>query len=184
MSSEVFRIGFDLSGVVVNTHPFGPDSRPPYHFCPPMEHALEAIRSAVDVYGVDSVFIITRASWPGRKGEIRRWLRRWFFFEATGLKPENLIFCQKRQSKGRICRLMRISCFVDNHYEALNGINKQVQLFAFRPKEHERQLFPHLHDRVTVVQSWLEFCRHLRLKPVLPPPPGVRRKKRRKSKKS
>jgi len=84
----------------------------------------------------------------------RHWLQYHEFFEQTGIPPENVRFCRKRQEKAQICADLGATYFIDDRLEVLSYLTDVPYLYLFNPDESELRQFVSILPRVTRVSSW------------------------------
>ena len=96
--------------------------------------------------------------------KIRRWFTHHGFDEVI---PQELIrFCQTWEGKVILCEMRGTTHFIDNHLAPLAPMVERIpNLYLFRP-DRERGTNKYLwhlveSGKVTLVQSWSEFCEHV-----------------------
>ena len=128
-----------------------------------MPDAFESIKRLTSRYfGADRVFLISKCGTNMQK-KTRAWLLERAFYEKTGVKPENVLFCQERHEKAKICERLELTHFVDDRMEVLVHMIKVLQppahLFLFQGKGEELARFPYELAVVKEVSSWFELTR-------------------------
>lgn len=91
---------------------------------PPMPGAFDAIARLVQAYQ-GRVWLVSKAG-PRIAGRTERWLAHWHFFELTGLPPQQLRFCRRREDKAPICAELGLEAFVDDRADVLSHLRGLV----------------------------------------------------------
>ncbi len=116
------RIGIDIGRVIIQGD--GPDtsfvggSDEEALRAPAVDGAFASLARIVALFGPDDVFLVSKC---GKRVEARTrtWLAHHRFFEATGIREENLRFCRAREQKAPICAELGIRFFVDDRIDVL-----------------------------------------------------------------
>jgi hypothetical protein len=104
---------------------------------PPMPEAVESIASIVRA-AESRVWLVSKCG-PRIQARTRLWLKRWRFFEGTGLPAENLRFCLKRPEKADHARALSLTHFIDDRLDVIDALRGVVaNLILFGP---QRQAF-------------------------------------------
>jgi hypothetical protein len=117
---------------------------------------VETVKRLIDLKFGEHAYIVSKC---GKKIQDKtlRWLEHHRFYERTGLKPERVHFCRKREEKAGICKELGITHFIDDRLEVLGYLIPHVEhLFLFRAGEDEVSKFRHHLPRVKRVESWKE----------------------------
>lgn len=157
------RLGVDIGGVVMEGVNAAADTSffsDNYLNTPALPGAIAALRwLSAERFG-KNIFLVSKC---GAKTEARtrEWLKLHRVYARSGLSPERLYFCRKREDKAPICRKLGITHFVDDRLEVLGHLETVPHRFLFKPQEAEVALFArHLPD-VTRVETWGEALGHL-----------------------
>jgi hypothetical protein len=133
---EKIRIGIDIGNVIFggggeDTSFFGDN----FLNTPTMEGSFEAIASLSQTY---DIWLISKC---GQKVQDKTllWFAHHEFFEATGVNPEQVIFCRKRPEKAGIAESLGLRAFIDDRediIESMKGIVDQPILFTSWAETH------------------------------------------------
>lgn len=131
-TAEGPRLGLDIGRVIIGPPAGG--GRPDTRFLdgdeqaalatPPMPGAFDAIARLVQAYQ-GRVWLVSKAG-PRIAGRTQRWLAHWHFFELTGLPPQQLRFCRRREDKAPICAELGLEAFVDDRADVLSHLRGLV----------------------------------------------------------
>lgn len=147
-----YRIGLDVGGVLINTLNDDPSTSffgDNYIHTTPVQGALEAVSTLIQILGADNVFIISKASKKTQRKTLL-WLAAHNFFSA-GFSSCNLHFCDAWAEKASIARQLRLNCFVDDRIDVLNymhGIVRHRVWFGSQP-DNVRSI-----HRLLVARNW------------------------------
>lgn len=158
MGPQVGSIGIDVSGVIVERS--NGKTEMPFDGAllevAPVEGAFEAIaRINCDIFE-GRVFVISKCgSKSQKKKKTLQWMDRLGFFRMTGIPPEQVFFCRKREEKAAIARKLKLTHFIDDRLETLGYLKRIVKnRFLFQGRADEIQRYErHLKDIVRV-ESW------------------------------
>lgn len=114
---------------------------------------FDAIKFLVHDIGGE-VWIISKVNELRQKRTLD-WLNKVDFYQQTGLKKENVIFCDKREDKAQICRDLNINYFVDNS-EHVSQLLQEVVPYIFFWGEKDRKTYKSLASNVIPVNNWDE----------------------------
>ena len=157
------RLGVDIGGVIIEGASASADTSffsDNYLMTPALPGAIEALRRLSDERFGENIFLVSKCG-ARTEQKTREWLAHHLVYARTGLAPERLHFCRKRQEKAPICRDLGITHFIDDRLEVLGYLETVPQRFLFRPWEEEVALHAVLLPQVTRVESWAEVERHL-----------------------
>lgn len=148
------RIGIDFGGVILPIfNKKGSDTQLNNNFSSIrlQSDAFNKIQSIVRSFK-GKVWIISKAGC--RVEELsRKWLYDNKFFEFTGVKENNLIFCNKRSEKMLICKQLKITHFIDDRINVAHILKETVpHLFLFGNKEQNRSA----RKWTSLVEDWNE----------------------------
>ena len=87
----------------------------------PYPNCIDVIRFLKNRYGVENIFIISKARQQMRL-KITAWLNRIKFFETTNILRENLIFCNDYVDKTKIVERLGINVFIDDHIKVIQSM--------------------------------------------------------------
>src|SRR4051812_21818344 len=85
------------------------------------------------------------------------WLQQHAFYATTGILPEHVHFCRKRQDKAGICASLGITHFVDDRLEVLSYLDTVPARYLFGPDPAEVTAYAHVLPKVHRVDSWDEL---------------------------
>lgn len=92
----------------------------------------------------------------------RHWLAHKYFFEKTGVNPNHVFFCERREGKAPICDFLGVTHFIDDRLE-VHGYLKNVQYkYLFRPNDREVSRHVQYLKGVTRVENWHELLNVVR----------------------
>jgi hypothetical protein len=101
-----------------------------------VDGAVDAVRQLVAFLGPDRVFLISKAGLP-MQAKSRAFLASSDFFQATGVREANLLFCLERVDKAPLCQRLGITHFVDDHVDVLKHLASVEHCLLFRPDDKE-----------------------------------------------
>ena len=150
-------LGIDVGGVIIKKIDDSKDTSFDKDFLmtPEVHGAVESIRRIIDIRFGSNVYLISKCG-PEVQALTRRWLEA-HFFEKTGLSPNNVFFCLKREQKKEICDALGVTHFIDDRLEVLSHLVAVDNLYLFQPVQAEVQKFSQHLDRVNIVNSWEEL---------------------------
>ena len=126
------RLGIDIGRVIIDgpAHPGGGDTafftgdEEAMLATPEMAGAVAAVSRLVPRFG-GRVWLVSKCG-PRTQARTRRWLAGRDFFGRTGLPPEHLRFCLRREEKRAHCEELGLTHFVDDHPEVHAAIRGAV----------------------------------------------------------
>ncbi len=157
------RLGVDIGGVIIEGASASADTSffsDNYLMTPALPGAVEALRRLHDERFGEDIFLVSKCG-ARTERKTREWLDHHRVYARSGLAPERLHFCRKRQDKAPICRDLGITHFIDDRLEVLGYLETVPRRFLFRPWEEEVARHAALLPQVTRVESWAEAERHL-----------------------
>lgn len=166
MSKNKTRIGIDIGGVIIGQDTDEPDLFFSKKFlsAKPTPHCFETIKTIIDTFSNENVFIISKCGTDVQKKSIA-WLEDKLFFTQTGFKRENIHFCLERQDKAIIAASLNLTHFIDDRYTVLmhmESLTTIEKLFLFNPNVEEEKLMISSHSKKTMkITSWLELKKML-----------------------
>ena len=89
------------------------------------------------------------------------WLAHHGLYATTGIAPEHVHFCRKRQDKAAICADLGITHFVDDRLEVLSDLTSVPTRYLFRPGPDAVAEYAHVLPDVRQVASWDELAAEL-----------------------
>ena len=89
------------------------------------------------------------------------WLAHHGLYATTGIAPEHVHFCRKRQDKAGICTDLGITHFVDDRLEVLSYLTSVPARYLFRPDPDAVAEYAHVLPDVRQVASWDELAAEL-----------------------
>ncbi|MEM7245171.1 MAG: hypothetical protein AAF533_07490 [Acidobacteriota bacterium] len=116
---------------------------------PAVPRAFEVLSRLVDDFE-GRAWIVSKCG-PRVAGRTRRWMRVNDFHRRTGIPPEHVRTCLRREDKRLHCRQLRITHFIDDRLDVLRHLRGQVaNLYLFG---HQTTPAP---DWVRHVVDWSE----------------------------
>ena len=156
---KIRKIGIDVGGVIMTSHNKSEDTSffgANYLQSEAEEGAFEGIKTLIDYYGAENVFIISKCGTNTQKKTIE-WFTYQDFYGKTGFREENIYFCKRRHEKAPICERLGITDFVDDRLEVLSFMNSVDNVYAFNPQLEEMNQFSEACGHYTVVWNWEEL---------------------------
>lgn len=121
-----------------------------------MPYTVETVKRLIDLKFGERAYIVSKCG-KNIQDKTMRWLEHHRFYERTGLRPEHVHFCRKREGKAGICKELGITHFIDDRLEVLGYLIPYVEhLYLFHPGEDEVNKFRHHLPRVQRVENWRE----------------------------
>lgn len=121
---EKVRIGIDIGNVIFggggdDTSFFGDN----FLNTPTMEGSFEAVAELTKKF---DVWLISKC---GQKVQDKTllWFTHHRFFELTGVKPEQVIFCRKRNEKAGIAESLGLQAFIDDRKDIIDSMQGVVE---------------------------------------------------------
>ncbi len=166
MKTKEQSLGIDIGNVIINHRLVDKNDSVLYeeHYStiPASEGMFDSIKKLNDQKFHGNIFLISKCTvWAQAK--ILEWLKDNDFYEKTGVKPKNVLFCQERYEKDKICRENNIAYFIDDRLEVLSYMTENVShLYLFQPKQTEVDEFKQFLPKVTRVESWAEVVEKIK----------------------
>ena len=138
------RIGLDFGKTIAVT-----DSLPFYH-------SFETIKHIVCKYGIENVFIISKAREKMRK-DILKWFKTYNFFKKTGIIKNNVFFVREYVDKVTLVKKMNINVFIDDHFKVISRLVELEIIFKviwFNEKGNIRLIPKTLRKKVVISNKW------------------------------
>jgi hypothetical protein len=158
-------LGIDIGGVIIaRSDQCGPESdtsfaSDAYLETPEVPGAIDAIGLLVDRRFGRRVFLVSKAR-PRARARTMRWLKHRMFFERTGVKSKQIVFCNERSEKEAICSRLGITHFIDDRVDVLAHLKSVRYLYLFEtPSKRDR--IPGLPSSTERVTGWNEVLRKL-----------------------
>lgn len=158
-------LGIDVGGVIIDRVEDGSDTSffgGRYLETPQVPDAIATIAALVKGRFEGRAFVVSKCGAATEK-KTREWLAHNGFHEATGIGPEAIRFCRKREQKAPICVEFGITHFVDDRLEVLSCLTSVPNRFLFRPFEEEVEANRSHLAGVTRVESWAELAAKIRV---------------------
>ena len=132
------RLGIDIGRVIMC--PVGEDGRPDTSFLqagerealevPPTPGMFDVVPRLVRQFQ-GRVWLVSKAG-PRIERLTRRWLQHHGFFERTGLRPDRVRFCRRREDKREHAVSLGLTHFIDDRSDVLSYLRGVVpHLFLF-----------------------------------------------------
>lgn len=159
------RLGVDIGRVIIardtderrgGDRMFGPD----FIQTKAVDGAIPALaRLVAEKYGPDGIDLVSKC---GEKMEVktRLWLSANDFYALTGIRPENVFFCRRRDEKAPIAEERGLSAFIDDRLEILGTMPAVPRRYLFDPDPKEQQRYLRFLPEVTPVAGWREVLRY------------------------
>lgn len=148
------NVGIDLGRTIVDSD----STRIGSHFAEkqPFPHAFEIIKKLVNI--CDNVYIVSKVN-SEQKAAAEKWFTDVDFYNATGIKPENVYFCFERRDKAFFVKGLNINVFIDDRPEVLSYMDKYVRKILFNPykpdvEKYKKQIDEH---KMYFVSNWKEI---------------------------
>jgi hypothetical protein len=125
MKMEKVRIGIDIGKVIIGGAAEQPDTSffsDNFLETPPVPKAFESIQLLAKDF---DVWLISKC---GQKIQDRSmaWLKTYKFFELTGVKSEQVIFCRQRKEKAPIAASLELRVFIDDRVDIISSMEEIV----------------------------------------------------------
>ncbi len=118
------NIGIDIMGVILPKAIEG-GTLEEFVACSALPDVIESIGKLVELYGNESVFIVSRCPEFAEKGMIR-WFDEHNFFNETNFNRSNIYFCREQFEKAPIAKQLMISHFIDDKISVLDFMKNIV----------------------------------------------------------
>jgi hypothetical protein len=154
-------LGVDIGNVIINHRIIDKDDRilyeERYSTIPAADGVYDALKKLNDEKFHGNIFLVSKCTaWAEEK--ILSWLKDNDFYEKTGVKPENVLFCRERHEKEKICNANNITHFIDDRLEVLSHlVGKIPHLFLYQPEQAEINQYRQFLPKVIKVESWPEI---------------------------
>ena len=122
----------------------------------PYPNCINVIRFLKNRYGVENIFIISKARKQMRL-KITAWLNRINFFETTNILRENLIFCNDYVDKTKIVERLGINVFIDDHIKVIQSMVclKQIKMIIWFNKKVDIKLIKKQYrPKIVITNRW------------------------------
>jgi hypothetical protein len=157
------RVGADVGGVMTDQHrndgtdtSFRSDN---FLKTTPVDDAFESMRSLVQRYGAENVFIISKCG-ERIENKTRWWLAHHNLYTRYGFSPYNLYFCRERADKAPIAKELGLTHFVDDRRDVLAYMETEVaHRLLFGPQE--TPLPAVLPSGLIVVNTWVQALKEI-----------------------
>ncbi len=137
--------------------PSPPSTAPPEHLLAELSAVpgvFSAVRSIVEHFGRENVFIVSRAG-QRRSEESTRWLRQVRFFERTGCKESNVFYVRLREQKRIVAEMLGLTHFVDDRWSVLDKLEGCcIRRYLFPSSANDRYMPDALVDRSVIFGQW------------------------------
>ena len=122
----------------------------------PYPNCIDVIRFLKNRYGVENIFIISKARQQMRL-KITAWLNRIKFFETTNILRENLIFCNDYVDKTKIVERLGINVFIDDHIKVIQsmvGLKQIKMIIWFNKKVDIKLIEKQYRPKIVITNRW------------------------------
>ena len=153
-------LGVDIGNVVIDNRLIDKEDKTlleeRYSTIPVVQGSFESLKALNEGVFQGNIFLISKCTeWAEKK--ILSWLADHDFYQKTGIRKENVMFCRERHEKEKICRDNDIGYFVDDRLQVLsNMVGTVPHLYMFQPAEEEIEGFKEFLPEVMRVESWAE----------------------------
>jgi hypothetical protein len=155
-------IGIDIGGVITHipdNFKFADLAKDSHLKITTKPGAFEALRRLVTEKYHDNVYVISKCN-DLIEDRTKDWLNYHHFCDATGIKPDHIIFCRNNPDKAEICRGKGIqTAFIDNRMGILKHFQEVRRLYLFCPDNDE--VLQHggydPYSNIKLVNSWAEL---------------------------
>lgn len=124
------RIGIDIGRVITAAVTDGEPSifsEENFLLAPEMPGAVEAIHDViVPQFGPDNTYLVSKCG-PAIQHRTTRWLQHIDFYERTGMRRGNVLFCLERSEKALIAARLGLTHFIDDREDVFNGMPDSVE---------------------------------------------------------
>lgn len=135
-------IGVDLGNVIIdgltNDNTDTAFHSPRYMETTAVKGAFDGVKTLVEWFGPDNVYIISRCGLE-IKSRSRRWLAGNKFYEKTGFREGYAHFCLERADKAPIAADLRLTHFVDDKAEVLQYMMTVRNRYLFGPQSDTKR---------------------------------------------
>src|SRR5687767_13287048 len=116
------RLGIDVGGVIIDRVADGSDTSffgDQYLLTPAVPDAFATIAALLKGRFAGEGHVVSKCG-KNTERKTREWLAHNGFHDVTGIPPERIHFCRKREEKAPICARLGITHFVDDRLEVLS----------------------------------------------------------------
>ena len=156
-------IGIDIGGVIIKPAETEGDTSfftDDYLQTPMFEDAIEAIRRLREERFGHDIHIVSKCG-PKVQQKSLNWLEHHKFYEATGIKRENVHFCRKRPDKAPICKRLGISVFIDDRLDVLIHMKTVPTKIHFRGTAKAKRSSLQAGFEYLTCESWQDVATEL-----------------------
>ncbi|HLG28174.1 MAG TPA: hypothetical protein VI423_10350 [Paenisporosarcina sp.] len=120
--------------------------------------ALLGLRMLVQKVGPENVWIVSKAT-REQSAVTRLALERFRFYQTTGLRKDQVLFCPERKDKRPIIKALELEGHVDDRGEVIESIQSFVKCpIWFHPEEKETEEWASkIKYNVRVVSGWKQI---------------------------
>jgi hypothetical protein len=160
-------LGVDIGNVIINHRLTDKKDKTLYEerysTIPATEGVYESLKKLNGEKFHGNIFLISKCT-PWAQEKILAWLQDNDFYNRTGVKPENVLFCRERSEKDKICKDNNITYFIDDRLEVLSHMTETVPyLFLYQPEKSEVEKFQQFLSKVTQVNNWSEIVEKIKI---------------------
>ena len=133
------HLGVDIGGVIIQRTDDSDDTSfwgDNYLATPAVPGAFDALRRLVEGKFGDDVFIVSKSG-EYTERRARDWLEHHAFFDRSGVPPDNVVFCRRREEKAGIARALGLTHFVDDRLDILVSLEEVTHRYLFGPGDTE-----------------------------------------------
>jgi hypothetical protein len=133
------HLGVDIGGVIIQRTDDGDDTSfwgDNYLATPAVPGAFVALRRLIEGKFGDNVFIVSKSGEYTEK-RAREWLEHHAFFDRSGVRRDNVVFCRRREEKAGIARGLGLTHFVDDRLDILVSLEDVTHRYLFGPTTGE-----------------------------------------------
>lgn len=156
------KIGIDIGGVIIQPARASGDTSffsSGYLDTPVVDGAFAAIAELNTHIFPNNVFLVSKAK-SGTAQKTREWLAHKSFYQSTGIMPDKLFFCDKREGKVPIAKRLGLSIFIDDRVDVLGHLVHIPHRILFADSlEWQTTAVP---ETLKPVIGWAQTLEHLR----------------------
>lgn len=126
-------LGVDIGGVLIRPARSGGDTSffsSGYLQTPEVAGGFEAVRRLNHGPFVGAVYLVSKAK-SGTARKTREWLQHRDFYNRTGVPPERLHFCERREDKAPIAKRLGLTAFIDDRVDVLEHLTMVEERILF-----------------------------------------------------
>ena len=122
----------------------------------PYPNSFSVLRFLLHRYGLDNIYIISKAR-EAMQQKTQKWLEKNNFFEETGFKKSNFIYCQTYEEKAVLVKKYQINVFIDDHIkvvQVLAPLDQVIKIIWFNPNANLKLIEKKYRMKIVNVTKW------------------------------